>query len=95
MANKVIQTKQLADISKRLEKEYPHWLKLVSRGISKESAWKMYSEKPMTEENARHIATGKIKSQFHRRLFVKIAAKALISATKLCEESHELLKQTA
>lgn len=93
MAFETISNRDLADISENLSGKYPHWLDLVAEGISKEKDWKNYSNKKCTKENARHISVGTINSQFHRRLFMKCAAKILIDAAQESKEISELIKQ--
>jgi hypothetical protein len=95
MAKETFTSKQLLDISKKLKEKYPHWLQLLADGISKEKDWKMYSDKDCTRENARHISMGTTKSQFHRRLFMKIAVQLNIASDEQVKEINELLNQEA
>lgn len=93
MAFETIETKHLVDISKKLKKEYPHWLRLVADKMSADKEWKTFSEVPCRKENARHISNGTITSQFHRRLFMKVGAKMLLDVAQGQKETNEIIKQ--
>ncbi len=93
MAYEIISNEHLTEISNKLAQLYPHWLELVAEYISKEKDWKNYSNVPCSKENARHISMGTIKSQFHRRLFMKCGAKMLVDAAQESKEITDLLEQ--
>ncbi len=84
----------LKELSNDLKSKYTHWVSLVAEQISKQKDWQKYSNMPCTEQNARHISTGVIKNQFHRRLFVKAAAIIVTQYNKEVSEMQELLAQT-
>lgn len=93
MAYETIEIKDLEDVTEKISKEYPHWLRVVARGISNEKEWKSYSVKKCSPENVRHIASGMIISQFHRRLYMKVIAKLLLDISQRKKDIEETLEQ--
>lgn len=94
MVNATIENKDLQDIADKIKVQYPDWAKKTAEYISKEKDWKNYSNNPCTEDSVYHIAKGTIKSQLHRRLFMKSAAKVLIDAAQESQETESLVSQT-
>ena len=102
MVNETISRKSLEVISRKLKKMYPNWLELtlliwidlIAAGISEDNVWKTLKESDCTRENARHISMGTIKSQFHRRVFMRVAASILLSVEKEAVEIKNLVSQT-
>lgn len=95
MANELIENAQLKDISDKLKIQFPNWIDRVSDGISKEKDWKNWTNNNCTQQNARHISCGTIKSQMHRRLFMKVAARLLLDAAQENSEIKNLVEQTS
>ena len=94
MVDETISSKSLVGVSKKLKKRYPNWLLLVASGISEDKEWKMVKSADCTRENARHISTGTIKSQFHRRVFMRVSANILLSAERDAEKLQKLVSKT-
>lgn len=94
MVNETISRKSLEGISRKLKKLYPNWLDLIAAGISEDKEWKTLKESDCTRENARHISMGTIKSQFHKRVFMRVAAGILLSVEKEAVEISNLVRQT-
>lgn len=94
MVNTTIENKELLEITENLKVQYPAWASRVAEYISKEKDWKNYSNNACTENNVYHISSGKIKSQLHRRLFMKGATKLLIGAAESSREVESLVNQT-
>lgn len=93
MESMLITQKDLTAISKKLSARIPQWAKKVADAITTDVEWKSHSNNPCTANNARHIAYGKIKSQLHRRLFMKHGAKLLLGEQNGVDKVRELVSQ--
>jgi len=95
MENATIENTDLKEMSVKIKALYPNWISKVAEYISRDKDWKEYSNNQCTEDNARHISNGTIKSQLHRRLFMKAAAKMLLDVKKDMQGIESLVNQTA
>jgi|GEM_PF-4052237 len=93
MAYETIEKEHLDDITAKIKTQYPNWATIVAERISKEKEWKDYSGNPCTEQNVRHIVSCNIKSQLHRRLFMKAAAQMLLEVAQSHQDVKETLEQ--
>lgn len=94
MAFETIEKKHLQAVTAKIKKQYNNWALLVASNISKEKDWKDYSKNNCSEQNVRHISGGQIKSQMHRRIFMKVVAKMLLDVAQEQREVNELVEQT-
>ena len=94
MAFETIEKKHLVDLTAKIKTYHPNWATMVAEKISKEKEWKAYSKNDCTEDNVRHVSNGTIKSQLHRRLFMKIGAQMLLDAVQSTKEVTDLVNQT-
>ena len=93
MAFETIEIKDLQDITAKIKKQYNNWAFLVAANITKEKEWKDYSKNKCSEQNVRHISSGTIISQMHRRLYMRVVAKMLLDIAQGQKEIGEILKQ--
>lgn len=91
----IIEIDALKDITERIKVVYPNWTSIIAQYISKDKDWKNYTNNPCTENNARHISSGTIKSQLHRRIYMKAAAQMLAGVAEDNKEIETLISQVS
>lgn len=73
MVYELIDDETISSIAKNLKDLVPNWASTISEKISKDAHWKVYTDIKCSEQIAVNIGRGTVKSQLHRRLFVKYA----------------------
>jgi len=77
MDYKLITDNDIDAVAKMLRDLIPGWIKMMADKIDADKHWKTYSGKKCTDIVVNNIAAKNIKSQLHRRLFMKYAKELL------------------
>lgn len=75
----IITDEKLEDISNLLKTHAANWATSLASKISTSKPWKNSYSKDCSTQTVYNLSTGRIKSQFKRRIFAKCAAELLMA----------------